>query len=80
MKVSGKVMTKSLYIRIYLDITVVREMKMNIGEVCGILASIVSVVGIVVNAMPIVTGLVGLLLGLGIFGVAREAAQIAQRK
>jgi hypothetical protein len=55
-------------------------MKMNIGEVCGILASIVSVVGIVVNAMPIVTGLVGLLLGLGIFGVARETAQIAQRK
>lgn len=50
-------------------------MKMNVGEVCGILATIVSIVGIAVNEVPIVTGLVSLLLGLGIFGIAHEAIQ-----
>jgi predicted membrane channel-forming protein YqfA (hemolysin III family) len=50
-------------------------MKMNVGEICGILASIVSIVGIAMNEIPIATGLVSLLLGLGIFGIAHEAVQ-----
>jgi hypothetical protein len=53
----------------------VSAMKMNVGEICGILASIVSIVGIAMNEIPIATGLVSLLLGLGIFGIAHEAVQ-----
>jgi xanthosine utilization system XapX-like protein len=47
----------------------------NVGEVCGILTSLVSAIATAVNAVPVVGGIAGVLVGLGIYGIARELEQ-----